>query len=189
VATNDNLAASGLMTLGEVAAYSQAKNLLPGALLCCADMALTEDAFRSGGKNAPAVGFLRWKDIGIDDREGRVPDTQRGRFAVAPGRGISMFIKKVLPQSMTWLGPIPTPKGQRRQYEQEYSTLRELYWWQLARRQVLPTGLVLVYDGLPPGHCILTVARETTVRGFLSLVSQIRFQSAGADLLGVRRGN
>jgi len=150
-------------------------------------VALTEDAFRSGGKNAPAVDFLRWKDIGIDDREGRIPETDWGRFTVAPGQGLSMFIKKVLPHSMTWVGSVPAPKGQRKQYEQEYSPLRELYWWQLERGQVLPAGLVLVYDGQPPGHCILTVARKMTVRGFLSLVSQIRFQSAGADLFGVRR--
>jgi len=89
---------------------------------------------------------------------------------------------------MTWVGPVPTPKGQRKLYEQEYSPLKELYWWQIEQGQVLPAGLLLVYDGVPPGHCILTVDRETTIRGFLSLVGQIRFRYAGADLLGVKRG-
>lgn len=75
---DDDLTVRGLMTSDEVAAYSRVRNLVPGAVLCSADVALTEDAFRSGGKNAPAVDFLRWKDIGIDDREGRIPETDWG---------------------------------------------------------------------------------------------------------------
>jgi hypothetical protein len=44
-------------------AYAASRGITSGTLLWATDVPLTEDAFRSGAKNAAAVNFLRWQDI------------------------------------------------------------------------------------------------------------------------------
>jgi hypothetical protein len=58
----------------QVNEYAAARHLVPGTLLWASDVPMSEDAFRSGGKNAPGVDFLRFTDIMSNPvREGRIP--------------------------------------------------------------------------------------------------------------------
>lgn len=174
----------GLMTSEEVTEYAKDSHIVPGTILWSADVDLFEDSFRSGSKNAASVDFLRWIDIGVDDKEGRIPGEDLDSHTISKGQGISMFIKKIIPKSMTWISTGPVTKGQKKNYKQDYNPLREQHWWKLEKGQPIPAGLILIYDGVPPGHCTLTVEREMTVRGFLELVSLLKFTSAGSDLFG-----
>lgn len=185
---SSNAGDRGLLTSEEAEEYASFRDIVPGTILWSADVELTEDAFRSGSRSAAAVDYLRFQDIDIDDREGRVPEEELDRRTVSPGQGISMFIKKIIPRSMTWIGPGPLTGARKKKLRADFSALREQNWWQLEKGQNLPTGLVLEYDGVPPGHCVLTVEREMTVRGFLSLVGMLRFAFAGSDLFGVGIG-
>ena len=93
---------------GEVLAHAANKNLIPGTLLWAADMLFNEDAFRSGAKNSPAVDFLRWQDIGLEltKGKGRIPQEEWATHMVKPGKGVSMFIKRMLPEGMMFLGTV-----------------------------------------------------------------------------------
>jgi len=51
----------------------------------------------------------------------------------------------------------------------------------------IPARLRLIYDGVPPGHCTLTVERELSVKQFLDLVSLIHFSAAGVDYFGIKK--
>ncbi len=169
----------------EVDAYAAQKGLTPGTLLWATDVPLTEDAFRSGAKNAPAADFLRWQDIDLEDTKGRgrIPPEEWGDFTVRPGFGISLFIKRMIPESAVYLGD-SLEKAKVKELKAEFNPVDERFWWKIEPGQPLPAGLQLVYDGVPPGHCTLTVTREMTVAGFLSLVSQLHFSSAGTSYYG-----
>jgi hypothetical protein len=57
----------------EVNAYTASRNIVPGTLLWASNTPLVEDAFRSGGKNAPGVDYLRFTDLSSSPlRESRV---------------------------------------------------------------------------------------------------------------------
>jgi hypothetical protein len=90
----------------DVAAYAEKKGIAPGTLLWASDVPLTEDAFRSGAKNAASVDFLRWQDIDMEDTKGRgrIPPEEWGHFAVNVGQGISLFVKRMIPESAVYLG-------------------------------------------------------------------------------------
>lgn len=169
----------------EVNAYAELKGLTPGTLLWATNVPLTEDAFRSGAKNAPAADFLRWQDIDLEDTKGRgrIPPEQWGDFTVRVGFGISMFIKRMIPESAVYLGD-SLEKAKVKELKADFNPIDERFWWKIEPGQPLPAGLQLVYDGVPPGHCTLTVTREMTVAGFLSLVSQLHFSSAGTSYYG-----
>lgn len=174
----------GIMTTEEVLQYVNVKNIVPGTILWSTDVDLKEDSIRSGGKNSPGADYLRWIDIGIDTKEGRITDEDLDKFSVNPGKGISMFIKNLIPNSMVWIGPGPMTNGQKKAFKKSYDPVREQFWWKVDHGQTIPAGLQIVYDGDPPGHCTLTVERTMTVRGFLELVSLIKFSKAGSDIFG-----
>lgn len=174
----------GIYTEDEITEYATAKNIVPGTILWGAGIELTEDAFRVGGKNNAAVDFLRWKDLGYEDKQGRLADGDLDREVIEPGEEISMFIKKFIAERRVWLGPGPVTRSQEKSFKQDYAGVGESYWWQVDKGQVIPVGLQLRFDGVPPGHCTLTVDRSMTVRAYLSLVSMIRFSPKGSDLFG-----
>jgi hypothetical protein len=66
----------------------------------------------------------------------------------------------------------------------EKSRQSKVHWWAIDQGHPIPVGLVLKYDGVPPGHCTLTVEREMTVKAFLALVAQVPFRPIGYDLYG-----
>ena len=94
------------------------------------------------------------------------------------------YIKKIIPKTMVWIGPGPMTKGQKKAFKNSFDPIREQFWWKVDQGQTIPAGLILEYDGDPPGHCTLTVEREMTVRAFLELVSLIKFSKAGSDIFG-----
>jgi hypothetical protein len=169
----------------DVTAYAANKGLTPGTLLWATDVPLTEDAFRSGAKNAAAIDFLRWQDIAMEDAKGRgrIPPEQWGEFSVDVGQGISLFIKRMIPESSTYLGD-SLEKAQLKTLKSDFDPIAERFWWKIEPGQPLPAGLQLVYDGVPPGHCTLTVTRPVTVAGFMSLVSMLHFSRAGTSYYG-----
>ncbi|MGN6525792.1 MAG: hypothetical protein ACTHL8_05340 [Burkholderiaceae bacterium] len=170
----------------QVAEYAKSRNLVPGTLLWASDIPLSEDAFRSGAKNSPETDFVRFKDVSeTTTRTGRIPAEESDDWVIAPGQGISLFIKQML-LGMVHLGTVGAPGTQQRgDLKKQYDPFKERYWWKIEKGQVLPAGLQLVYDGEPPGHCILTVERPMTVKAFLALVAHVHFQSMGTDYYGI----
>ncbi len=171
----------------EVNAYAANKNIIPGTLLWTSDLPLSEDAFRSGAKNSATVDFLRWQDIGLElvKGKGRIPQEEWGSYTVNPRKGISMFIKRMLPDGMHYLGPLAD--SAKKDLKENFDPVIEKFWWQIERGQPLPAGLQLVYDGVPPGHCTLTTNREMTVQEFMGLVARLVFKSAGSDYYGIKK--
>lgn len=170
----------------EVAAYAKSRKLAPGTLLWATDTPLSEDAFRSGAKNAAAVDFLRFRDIDETSlRSGRIPAEEGNDFVVNPGYGISLFIKPMLPDGQVHLGKHGSAETlPKSDLKKQYDPFTEKYWWKIEQGQKIPPGLQLVYDGEPPGHCTLTVERPLPVSAFLSLVALIHFESLGTDYYG-----
>jgi hypothetical protein len=60
---------------------------------------------------------------------------------------------------------------------------KKIHWWGIDQKHPIPSGLELIYDGQPPGHCTLTVTREMSVSSFLALVAQVPFSPRGIDLV------
>lgn len=179
--------ARGIMTEEQATAFAERSGIVPDTILWSCDKELEEDAFRSGAKKHAAIDFLRWQDIGKEETrgKGRIPEDEWHLHAVEPGRGISMFIKKILPAGFHWVSSGPATGGQKNKLKEDYDPLTEKFWWKLEKGQPLPAGLVLKYDGVPPGHCTLTVTREVMVDTFLELVSQLKLTNAGCDLFGI----
>jgi hypothetical protein len=169
----------------EIEVYAKSKNLTPGTLLWATDVPLKEDAFRSGGKNAAGIDFLRWQDIGLEETKGRgrIPQEEWSTFVVSPHQGISLFIKQMIPQNSTHLGD-GLEKSKLKELKSDFNPIDERFWWQIESNQPLPAGLQLVYDGAPPGHCTLTVEREMTVSAFMQLVLMLKFRNAGTSYYG-----
>jgi hypothetical protein len=79
-------------------------------------------------------------------------------------------------------------KSKKKQLKALYDNVKQANWWKLDKGVHLPAGLLIVYDGDPPGHCTLSPNREMTIEGFLSLVAQVSFTSCGNDILGIMKG-
>lgn len=172
-------------TSDKISTYAKSKNLTPGTLLWATDVPLSEDAFRSGGKNAAGVDFLRWQDVGLEQTKGRgrIPPEDWQTFVVSPGQGISLFIKRMIPQASVHLGD-GLERAKLKALKDDFNPIDERFWWQVESGQPVPAGLQLVYDGVPPGHCTLTVTKESTVGTFMKLVLTIGFRSAGTSYYG-----
>lgn len=172
----------------QVNEYAASKGYASGTILWATDKPLDEDAFRSGrGPNSnAAVDFLRWEDIGLEDTKGfgRIPASDYESHFVRPRRGISLFIKKMLPEGMTFAGS--SPEAKKSDLKKQFDPLKERNWWKIESNHPIPAGLQLVYDGVPPGHCTLTCTRDLSVKQFLDLVSQVKFTFAGTDYYGTK---
>ena len=170
----------------DVNAYAATKNYAPGTLLWAANVPLEEDAFRGGNATGPLTNFLRFSDLTKErKREGRIPDEEHGDWVVNPGQGISLLIKQKIPAGMIYIGPpggegVPSTGEFKKQFDPRATTS----WWKIEQGQNIPSGLQLVFDGVPPGHCTLTVERPMTVKAFLELVALVHFEFAGTQLYG-----
>lgn len=176
-----------MFTNEQVSEFAKAKGYTPGTILWATDKPLEEDAFRSGSKSSAAIDFLRWQDIGLEDSKGtgRIPEEEQSSHFVAPGRGISLFIKRMLPEGMTYAGT--APDATKSVLKKQFDPLHERSWWKIESGHPIPAGLCLVFDGEPPGHCTLTVDREVSVKQLLGLVGSIRFAAAGTDYFGIQK--
>lgn len=148
----------------------------PGTILWAVDVELEKDVFRSGAATKPNTEYLRFLDIGISDQEGRVPQEQADKFVVKPGQGISLFLERLIPEGLVVLDAANIKEADKKKQ-------KKIHWWGIDQKHPIPSGLSLLYDGQPPGHCTLTVTREMTVASFLALVAQVPFSPRGIDLV------
>lgn len=146
----------------------------PGAVLWAMDVDLEKEVFRSGAATKPNTDYLRFLDLGIAE-EGRIPPERAGELMITPGKGISLFLERMTPEGMVVLNAKDAEAVAKKQ-------LKKVHWWGIEQKQPIPDGLMLVYDGQPPGHCTLTVNREMTITGFLKLVQLVTFSPRGIDL-------
>lgn len=149
----------------------------PGTVLWAVDVDLERDVFRSGAASKPNVDYLRFVDIGVDDREGRIPEGELETIVLQPGQGISLFLERMIPEGMVVMDASAWKAVDKKKQ-------KKIHWWGIDQGHPVPSGLSLVYDGNPPGHCTLTVTRPMSVKAFLSLVSLIHFSQRGIDLVG-----
>ena len=120
----------------------------PGTVLWAVDVDLERDVFRSGAATKPNVEYLRFVDIGISDREGRIPESEGDQFMVSPGQGISLFLERMIPEGLVVMDAAAWKSVDKKQQ-------KKIHWWGVDQKHPIPRGLELVYDGQPPGHCTL----------------------------------
>lgn len=148
----------------------------PGTVLWAVDTDLERDVFRSGAATKPNVEYLRFGDIEVSEEDGRIPYDQGDKFMVDPGQGISLFLERMIPEGLVVVDTALAKNiGKKAQ--------KKIHWWGIDQNHPIPVGLQLVYDGQPPGHCILSVTRKMPVSAFLSLVAQVPFSLRGIDLV------
>lgn len=144
----------------------------PGSVLWGVDVELERDVFRNGTASKPSVEYLRYSDLKLK-QIGRIPDEEMKNLMVEPGYGISFFLERKIPEGLA-LFDAAAHNGQKKE---------KLHWWAIDQKQPLPSGLTLIYDGDPPGHCTLTVTRQMPVSSFLDLVSHITFALTQIDVV------
>ena len=150
---------------------------VPGTILWAVDVDLEKDIFRKGAATKAGIDFLRFIDLDIRDQPGRIEGDLTEKFVVSPNQGISLFLKKLVPEGMVVLDDTLRKVVDK-------SRQSKVHWWAIERDQTIPAGLVLKYDGVPPGHCTLTVKREITVKAFLALVALVNFKPLGYEMYG-----
>ena len=139
----------------------------PGTVLWAVGVDLANQVFRKGAATKPGVDFLRFIDLDIRDKQGRIEGDSASGLTVSPGQGISLFLEKLIPDGM-----IVLDETLRKVVEKGRQS--KVHWWAIDQGHPIPSGLVLKYDGVPPGHCTLTVERAMTVKAFLgSLASGV----------------
>ena len=150
---------------------------VPGTVLWGTDVQIDRDIFRRGASTKPNTDFLRYSDLQIEDMEGRIDAEQAKVLVINPGQGISLFLTRF------------PGNGYKVLSEEERKTVDKklqlkLFWWTVDSGHPIPSGLVLKYDGNPPGHCTLTVERPMTVEAFLLLMVMVPFSPQGFDFVG-----
>lgn len=144
---------------------------------CGLSIELENAVFRKGAASKAGVDFLRFIDIGIHDQSGRIESNLSEKHNVSPDQGISLYLKKMIPDGMVALDD-----SLRKMVDKSHQV--KIHWWSIELGQPIPSGLILKYDGVPPGHCTLTVSRSMTMRAFLELVALIKFQPLGHEFYG-----
>lgn len=146
----------------------------PGTVLWAIDVELESDALRMGASTKPNTDFLRFADIKIGSRDGRIEGPDQDIFCIEPGMGLSLFLERMIPEGMVLMDVTQGTKDKKLQ--------RKVHWWGIDQGHPIPSGLVLLYDGHPPGHCTLTVERKMTVRAFLNLLAMVPFSPRGIEI-------
>lgn len=150
---------------------------VPGTILWAVEVNLDKDVFRSGAASKPGTDFMRFSDLKIPNRPGRIEGEQQNEFIVSPGQGVSLFLERILPAGMVLVDETMRDLIDK-------SKQKKLHWWAIDQGHPIPSGLVLTYDGDPPGHCTLTVIRPMPVKAFLNLVALVPFSPRGYDVIG-----
>ena len=180
-----------LLNEAEVTERATARGFTPGCRLWAAGAKIDSDCFRRGnGPKNPAI-YLRWSDIGVRGKPGKIEGDDLQRATVDPGDGLSLFIEQTVQGNFNQLGS-SSEGGFGKSYleklakEEGYTEVSQIHWFKLAERTI-PVGLEVIYDGHPPGHCTLTVTRSMTVGEFVSLVGDhLGFDYIGTDIYGIR---
>lgn len=108
----------------DVNAYAASRGIVPGTLLWAAHIPLSEDAFRGGNKTVPNTHYLRVSDLVKGQGGGRIPEAEQGNWVVNPGQGVSLFIKKKIPQAMIYIGAHGSPEvPSKGKLEKQYDPL------------------------------------------------------------------
>lgn len=175
----------GPLAQEEIARMATELRLVPDTILCSETVQLSLAVYKSGRTGDAGTDYLRWTDLNID-KEGRVEGDDIKARSIKKGQGISFFIKKALPGSMIHIESGKLSKSKKKQLKALYENVKQANWWKLDKGMHLPAGLLVVYDGDPPGHCTLSPDREMSVEGFLALVAQITFIASGNDILGIQ---
>ncbi len=149
----------------------------PGTVLWAIDVDLEKEVFRRGAASKPGVDYMRYADLKIRDRPGRIEGEALEQFVISPGQGVSLFLEKMLMPGMVLLDDTARKLVEK-------SKQAKIHWWAIEQGHPIPSGLILKYDGVPPGHCTLTVVRPMAVRAFLELVALIPFSLVGYDVCG-----
>jgi hypothetical protein len=155
---------------------NESKFPAPGMVLWAVDVELEHDVFRSGAAKKPNVDYLRFLDIGIDEIEGRISEEHLDKYVVKPGQGISLFLERMIPKGLVVMDAAEWNKVNKKKR-------KKIHWWGIDQGHPIPSGLSLVYDGQPPGHCTLTVTRTMPVKTFLNLVALVSFSHRNIDLV------
>lgn len=106
-----------------------------------------------------------------------VRSEQADKHVVNPEQGVSLFLQRIIAPGTRILND-----ETRKTVPKDKQT--KVHWWAIDQGHLIPSGLVLKYDGVPPGHCILTVVRPMTVAAFVALVALIPFNLQGFDIIG-----
>lgn len=150
---------------------------VPGTVLWGTDVQIDRDVFRRGASTKPNTDFLRYIDLKILDLEGRIDAEQAKVLVVRPGQGISLFLTRYVGDKFKVLN-----EEARKTVDKKLQ--QKVFWWTVDSGHPIPSGLVLKYDGNPPGHCTLTVERTMTVEAFLQLMVMVPFSPQGSDVIG-----
>lgn len=86
----------------------------PGTLLWALDVNLEREVFRSGAASKPNVEYLRYIDLGLDELDGRISSEQGDKFMVVPGKGISLFLERLIPEGMVITDPTNIPASDKK---------------------------------------------------------------------------
>ncbi len=100
-----------------------------------------------------------------------------------------MFIERVVTSDFHFLSSQNGQSGKavlaKMAEEEGYKDTRQIHWFKMSEGRVMPSGLEVVFDNDPPGHCTLTVTRKMTVHEYLGLVnSHLGFSYFGTDIFG-----
>ena len=148
----------------------------PGAVLWAVDVELNREVLRSGAATHPAANFLRYTDIGVAQL-GRIEGDEQDKHVIEPGRGVSLFLLRMPAPGWALLND-----NNRSDFPKDKQ--KKVIWWSIDQGHPIPSGLVLIYDGQPPGHCTLSPTRPMTVAAFLALVALVPFTQTGFDWAG-----
>lgn len=164
------------------------RKLKPGDRLWVAGDKVTGDAYRTGNSPTNAAIYLRWSDVDIA-KPGKIEENDTGKAIVTPGQGLSMFIERVVTSDFNYLASQQGQSGKaalaKLAEEKGYKDTRQIHWFKMTEGNVIPSGLEVVFDNDPPGHCTLTVTRAMTVHEFLNLVNDhLGFMYFGTDIFG-----
>jgi len=145
---------------------------------------------RGNGPKNPAI-YLRWSDIGVEGKPGKIEGDDLARAIVFPGKGLSLFIEQTVQGNFNHLGGNSEGFGkshlEKLAKSEGYTAVSQIHWFKMTEGRVVPIGLEVIYDGHPPGHCTLTVTRAMTVLEFISLISDhLGFNYVGSDIFGMR---
>ncbi len=172
-----------------IAARIGERKLKPGDRLWVAGDAIPADGpFRQG--NSPTNGsiYLRWKDLKVE-KIGKIEENEQADAIISPGQGLSLFIETLVHSDFNL---ISSQQGQSSKAalaklaeEKGYENSMQIHWFKMAEGKIMPSGLEVIFDNKPEGHCILSVTRTMTVKEFLSLVQvHLDFTYVGTDIFG-----
>jgi hypothetical protein len=120
---------------------------------------------------------LRFSDLDIDDQFGRIPNEENDKHFLEPGQGISLFLERLIPDGFSQMKEEEWKKVNKKER-------KKIFWWSVDQGHPIPVSLVLLYDGVPPGHCVLSVTQKMPVTRFLDLISKIPFRKTDISLIG-----